>query len=54
MLSSGKSIWKNLTERMAVRHAIEAERTDQQVYIQRIEPCTEHALLDPATQDLAQ
>ncbi|MNW67160.1 hypothetical protein D3C74_457110 [compost metagenome] len=45
---------KNLTKGMAVRDAIEAERTDQQMHVQRIKPGTEQPLLGAATQNLAQ
>ncbi|MNP29120.1 hypothetical protein D3C76_1221300 [compost metagenome] len=45
---------EDLAKGMAVRHPVEAERTDQQVYVQRLQALTEDPLGSPAAQDLVQ
>src|SRR3546814_12620065 len=45
---------KNLTECVAVGHAVKAERTDQQMHIQRFEASAEYPLFGTSTQDHAQ
>ncbi|MMZ70099.1 hypothetical protein D1872_330630 [compost metagenome] len=45
---------KDLAKRVPVRHAIEAERTDQQMHIQRIQPHTENTFSSTTTQNLAE
>ncbi|MNF17514.1 hypothetical protein D3C80_2210590 [compost metagenome] len=45
---------KDLAKRVAVRHAIEAERTDQQMHIQRIKSHTENTFSSTTTQNLAE